>query len=162
MHHAWGIKNLSSALSCVDNRHQRQQGGLSTGVLCCLVSIWLSDILLDFISWLERSEFSLKSWQAEQTEFPRYFPVPAANCEEKSSCWTLMEERALGQQWHVRTQNCAGAEDNSSQCWLTLTSPPAQGRGQGLPPVQQPLGDHAHPFALASSLDSTSKSTQTS
>lgn len=127
MHHAWGIKNLSFALSCVDNRHQRQQGGLSTGVLCCLVSIWLSDILLNFISWLERSEFSLKSWQAEQTESPRYFPVPAADCEEKSSCWTLMEERALGQQWHVRTQNCAGAEDNSSQCWLTLTSPPAQG-----------------------------------
>lgn len=162
MHHAWGIKNLSFALSCVDNRHQRQQGGLSTGVLCCLVSIWLSDILLDFISWLERSEFSLKSWQAEQTEFPRYFPVPAADCEEKSSCWTLMEERALGQQWHVRTQNCAGAEDNSSQCWLTLTFPSCSRGGQGLLPMQQPLGDHAHPSALASSLDSTSKSTQTS
>lgn len=129
MHHACGIKNLSFALSCVDNRHQRQQGGLSTGALCCLVSIWLSDILLDFISWLERSEFSLKSWQAEQTKFPWYFPVLAANCKEKSLCWALVDERALEQQWHARTQNCAGAEDNSSKkCWLTLTSPPAQVR----------------------------------
>lgn len=121
------LKNLSFALSCGDNQHQRQQGGLSTGVLCCLVSIWLSDILLDFISWLERSEFSLKSWQAEQTKFPRYFPVLAANCKEESPCWALMDERALEQQWHARTQNCAGAEDSSSQeCWLTLTFPPAQ------------------------------------
>lgn len=163
MHHAWGIKNLSFALSCVDNQHQRQQGGLSTGVLCCLVSIWLSDILLDFISWLERSEFSLKSWQAEQTKLPRYFPVLAASCKEKGPCWALMDERALQQQWPARTQNCAAAEDSSSQKgWLALTSRPAQDGEQALPPNARSLADCALPSALASSRDSTSKSTQTS
>lgn len=84
MHHAPGIKSLSFALSCVDNRHQGQQGGLCIGVLRCSEAIWLSDILLVFISRLERLAFSLKSWQAEQTKFPRDSPVLAARCKEKN------------------------------------------------------------------------------
>lgn len=139
VHHARGIKNLSFALSCVDNQHQRQQGRLSTGVWCCLVSIWLSDILLDFISWLERSEFSLKSWQAEQTEFPRYFPFLAANCKEKGPYW------ALEQQWHTRTPSWAGAEDKSSKkSWLS--SPPLLLRLEQALPI--PLPRHPAQVAL--------------
>lgn len=44
----------------------------------CSVSIWWSDIFLVFILRLERSEFSLKGWQAEQSKFPRDFSVLAA------------------------------------------------------------------------------------
>lgn len=158
MHHAWGIKNLSFALSCVDNQHQRQQGGLCTGVLCCLVSIWLSDILLDFISWLERSEFCLQSWQAEQTQLPRYFPVPAASCKEKGPCWALMDERALQQQWPAgpRIVQELSTVPHSSAGWhsapLLLKRGVTQGE-QALPPnargVLVPFPLPWHPLGTA-------------
>lgn len=66
-------------------------------VLRCSVSIWLSDILLVFISRLERLEFSLKSWQAEQTKFPRDFPVLAAHCKEKCPSRVLADKSTLEQ-----------------------------------------------------------------
>ena len=109
MHHALGIRSPSFALSCIDNRHQRQQAALYVRVLRCSVSIWLSGILLGFILRLERTEFSLKSWQAEQTKFPGDFPALAARCKERSPSRALAAESRLEQQCPAETQSCRAA-----------------------------------------------------
>lgn len=67
------------------------------------MSIRLSGILLFFILRLERSEFSVKSWQAEQTKFPRDFPVLAARCKESPRS-TLADESRLEHQRRAKTQ----------------------------------------------------------